>query len=224
MGNARLSLGDAESARTYYRRGIEFEPSQANSYSGIGDTAIVTGRLDDGLRWYLAGLRQDPGQANMTTIVGLLYLSLGDLERARPWLDRAAPMYRDESLSRLSREFEPLVLRNEDPNALLGLLRDLPRSALAAFGTRIFRKAALRTGDLDGIESFFRTHWPSLYAPDPRVDATNYTVATDVAWLAGARGEPARATALLERALAIANDPSQRPTEPVDWGAVLAET
>lgn len=223
MGNARLSLGDADGARTYYRRGVEFEPSQANSYAGVGDTAIVSGRLDEGLRWYREGLEQDPGQAHMTTIVGLLYHSLGDLDRARVWFEHAAPMYRDESLAQLNRELDSLVLRNEDPNALLGLLRQVPRSAFSAFGTRLFRKAALRTGDLEGIEALFRAHWPSLFEPEPRIDATNYAVATDVAWLAAARGQTARAEALLERVIAIVNDPSARPIEPIDWGTVLVE-
>lgn len=224
MGNARLSLGDAEGARMYYRRGIEFEPSQANSYSGVGDTAIVAGRLDEGLRWYREGLARDPGQAHMTTIVGLLYHSLGDTERARVWFEHAAPLYQDESLSRLNRELEPLLLRNTDPDALLGLLRDVPRAAFSAFGTRLFRKAALRTGNLEGIEQFLRTHWPELFESTPRVDATNYAVAIDVAWLAFARREPVRAEALLEHVLEIVSDPAARPIEPVDWGMVLVET
>src|SRR5690606_34076542 len=224
MGNVRLGLGDRERAAVHYRRGIEFEPTQPNSYSGLGDVAIVSGRLDEGLRWYLAGLEQDPGQAHMTAIVGLLYRALGDADRARLWLGRGAELFPANDVQRLLRDFEPLVERNEDPAALLAVLRGVPPPALSALGSRLFRKAALATGDLAGTEDFFRRHWPELLAAEPRIDAGNYAIATDVAWLAIARGRQDHAARLLDRVLEIVADPAARPTGPIDWGAVLVET
>src|SRR5690606_701793 len=53
MGNALLQLGEAAQAAVYFRRGIEFEPSIPNNYSGLGDVAITSGRIDEGLSWYV---------------------------------------------------------------------------------------------------------------------------------------------------------------------------
>jgi len=224
MGNVWLQQGDAERAQAYYRRAVEFEPMQPNAYSGLGDVEIMSGRLDEGLRWFLEGLQRDPGQAHMTAIIGLFYRSLGDLETAQLWFDRGAALYGARPLQRFFREFMPLVVRNEDPAMLLAVLRDIPVDQVRALGGRIFRKAALATGDLDGIEAFYRQNWPQLFVPEPPVNAYNYGVATDLAWLAVAQGQTERALVLLDRALAVARDPTDRPPSPVDWGLVMIET
>lgn len=224
MGNALLQLGEAEDAAVYFRRGIEFEPSVPNNYSGLGDIAILSGRIDEGLSWYVAGLEQDPGQVHMTSIVGLMYLSIGDPERSQQWLAHAASLQGDEALRRLFRDFAPLIARNERPRELIDLLRDVPPSAFVALGGRLFRKAALATGDVAGAEALFRQIWPQLFNPDPLVDASSLGAATDVAWLALAAGDANRASRLLDKVFEVLEDSSARSIEPIDWGSVMIET
>jgi TolB-like protein/DNA-binding winged helix-turn-helix (wHTH) protein/Tfp pilus assembly protein PilF len=224
MGNVQLALGEFEHAAIYDRRAIEFEPSQANAYAGLGDIAIMTGHLDDGLVSYLKGIREDPGHAHITALIGMLYVSLGDDERARLWFDKAAGMYQVQSVARLLRDFIPVAAPSEDPATLLALVRDVPASQFIPLGSRTFRKAVLQTGDLDGIEAFQRQHWPELFAAEPRVSGNNFGAAPDVAWLLLQRGETYRATRLLELALAVIHDPQERTIEPPEWSVAIAET
>jgi TolB-like protein/Tfp pilus assembly protein PilF len=224
MGNVRLAQGRLGEAATYFRRAAEIEPMLPNAYAGLGDVGIMTGRIDEGLLQYLAGLEKDPGQPHMNAAVALLYLSLGDVERAQRWYDRAAELQQAGSLPLLFRDFTRLVVRREDPGALLAVLRDVPRLQLAPLSPRLFRKAALATRDRAGIEALFRQFWPELFATEPLVNVDNFGAATDVAWLLQGAGETERAERLIAAALAILRDPEQRSMQPLDWAYVLVET
>ena len=223
MGNVRLAQGNTEDARAYYRRAIELDPSQPNSYAGLGDVEVAMGRLDEALKHYLRGLDQDPGQAHMTPIVGLVYHALGDLERAQAWFDSGAGMLQSGSLSMFFRGFLPLVSRGEDPERLLTLLREVPGGQFAPFGSRLFRKAALATGDIASVRLLHAQFWPELFADPPAVNANNFDEAIDIAWLLAADGESARANRLLEQSLRAARDPAMRTLLPPEWALPMAE-
>jgi tetratricopeptide (TPR) repeat protein len=223
MGNVQLALGNPEQARVYDRRAVEFEPSQPNAYAGLGDIAIMTGKLDEALSWYLKGVAQDPGHAHITALVGELYLSLGDPRRADVWFNKAADMYETPGVSRFFRDFMPVDGRPADPDTLLALLAELPRSHFTALGSRLFRKAALQTGDLTATELYYRRHWPELFEPQPPVNANNFAAATDVAWLMLKRGEQDQATVLLDLALEVLADPEERSIDPPEWSFAITE-
>ncbi len=223
MGNVQLALGNAAQASIYDRRAVEFEPSQPNGYAGLGDIAIMTGQLSEGLAWYLRGVERDPGHAHISAYVGEIYLSLGDRERARLWFDKAADMYQLGSVAHFFRDFMPVDGRPKDAAALLALLREVPASLFIPLGSRVFRKAALQTGDLEGIAGFYRQHWPELFEPRPLVNANNFGAATDVAWLYLERGEQEQANLLLGRALEVLRDPEQRSIDPPEWSVGIAE-
>jgi tetratricopeptide (TPR) repeat protein len=160
----------------------------------------------------------------MTACVAFIYLSLGDFERAQLWFDRAAQLTRAGTLPRYYREFTAFVLRREDPNGLLAVLRDIPAGQVfTGLGTRIFRKPALGTGERAGIEAFYRQFWPELFAAEPLVTVDNYGPASDVAWLLLGAGERGRAESLLTAALEIHRDPAQRSLLPPEWGLLLVE-
>jgi TolB-like protein/DNA-binding winged helix-turn-helix (wHTH) protein/Flp pilus assembly protein TadD len=224
MGNLELVQGNVSQARVYYRRAVEFEPSQPNAYAGLGDVAVMSGRLDEALLRYLEGLEWDPGQVHMTAIVGLVYRSLGDVERAQLWFDKASQVTQVGSLPRFFRDFSALMIRNEAPNELIAVLRGIPRGQFGPLSSRLFRKAALGTRDRAGIESFYRQSWPELFAPEPLVNASNFAVATDVAWLAMADGQANRADRLLTEAVQIFRNASLRPMVPPEWALVMFET
>jgi hypothetical protein len=57
-----------------------------------------------------------------------------------------------------------------------------------------------------------------------RIGANNFGAATDVAWLAIARGETERSAMLLTRALEVFHDSALRGIEPTDWALVMVET
>jgi TolB-like protein/DNA-binding winged helix-turn-helix (wHTH) protein/Flp pilus assembly protein TadD len=223
MGNVQLALGNPARARVYDRRAVEFEPSQPNAYAGLGDIAVMTGHVDEGLSWYLKGVAQDPGHAHITALVGAVYLSLGDGERARIWFDKAASLYKTGAVSRFFHDFMPVDRRPADAGALLEVLREVPASHFTALGSRVFRKAALQTGDIAGIEGFHRQHWPELFEPQPLVNANNLGAATDVAWLRLARDERDQARVLLDRVLEVLRDPEERSIDPPEWSFVMVE-
>jgi TolB-like protein/DNA-binding winged helix-turn-helix (wHTH) protein/Tfp pilus assembly protein PilF len=223
MGNVQLALGNPTQARIYDERAVEFEPSQPNAYAGLGDIAIMTGHVDEALAWYLKGAAQDPGHAHITALVGEIYLSLGDAALARSWFDKAAGMYQTGSVARFFRDFMPVAERPEDADALVELLREVPPSHFTALGTRLFRKAALQTGNLAGIEDFYRQHWPELFAPAPRVNANNFAAATDVAWLLLRHGNDVHAEALLDLVHQVLRDPEERSIDPPEWSFAIVE-
>jgi TolB-like protein/DNA-binding winged helix-turn-helix (wHTH) protein/Tfp pilus assembly protein PilF len=223
MGNVQLALGDFETARAYDRRAIEIEPSQANAYAGVGDTWIMSGHLDHGVAWYLKGIARDPGHAHMTALIGEIYLSLGDRERARLWFDKAAAMYQAPGVARFFGELAPVDRPPAEPDVLLESLHEVPASHFVALGSRLFRKAALQTGDAVSIERFHRAHWPELFDARPYVDANNIGAATDVAWLLLGRGDQPAAAELLERVLRVLRDPEQRGIDPPEWSFALTE-
>ena len=223
MGNVQLALGDFERAAVYDRRAIEFEPSQANAYAGLGDIAIMKGHLDEGLASYLHGIREDPGHAHITALIGAIYASLGDDERARLWFDKAASMYQVPSIAQFLRDFHPVTRSPADPDTLLALIRNVPDSQFVALGSRVFRKATLQTGDLDGIEAFQRQHWPELFQSEPRVSGNNFGAAADVAWLLLQRGDEKRAQLLLDLTLGVINDPDERSVDPPEWTVGMTE-
>jgi serine/threonine-protein kinase len=223
LGNVLLSQGDIEQATAYYRRAAAIEPSQPNAYAGLGDAAIMAGHLDEALLRYLEGLQQDPGQAHMTAIVGYVYRSLGDVERAQLWFDRASGLVQGGSLPRFFADFTMLVVRHEDPAALLAVLLDVPAQQLPGLSARLFRKAALSTRDRTGIETFYRRFWPELFAAEPRVNVENVGAATDIVWLMLRGGETGRADRLLADAVEIVGDPKQRSMRPPEWAQVMVE-
>jgi adenylate cyclase len=223
MGSLLLAAGNTTEAGVYFRRAFEMQPELPNSYAFLGDVEIFSGRLDEGLLWYLRGLQQDKGQPHMTAIVGYLYRSLGDDERAQLWFDRAAGLLQSGSLPSFFRDYTRLIVRREDPRELLAILREVPPLQLFPLSPRLFRKAALRTGDRAGIEAFLRQFWPELLAPEPGVTVANVNAATDVAWFLLGEGESRRADVLLAKALTIVHDPAQRSMQPPEWAFALTE-
>lgn len=221
-GNVWLSHGDGEQAVRAYRRAVEFEPSQPNGYSGLADAAAMRGRLAEALAWNLEALEQDPGHVHIMSIVGFVYMSLGDPGRAQLWFDEAAKLYPDGALRRFFRDFTPLVVRDEDPARLLEELRGIPSGQFVGLGSRLFRKAALQTGSLQGIDAFYRERWPELFEPEPQVGTNNFDIAPEVAWILRARGDHEAAARLLGKALAVFEDPA-RSVYPPDWARVMFE-
>jgi hypothetical protein len=126
-------------------------------------------------------------------------------------------------VSRFFHDFMPVDRRPADAGALLKVLREVPASHFTALGSRVFRKAALQTGDIAGIEGFYRQHWPELFEPQPLVNANNLGAATDVAWLRLARDERDQARVLLDRVLEVLRDPEERSIDPPEWSFVMVE-
>jgi TolB-like protein/Flp pilus assembly protein TadD len=204
MGALRLNLGDRSGARGYYRRAIEIQPTSPVAYAGLGDVETARGRLDEGVRWYVAGLEQDPGQAHMTTWVGFLYLSLGDEARAATWLGRGAALLSVHGTAGdFISEFIPLVKHGNDYMRLMQVIRGVSPGLFDPFGSRMFRKAVLTTGKRTETRAYYEDMWPELFVEEPTIDANNFEVVPDVAWILHSEGEVVRATALLRDALAV---------------------
>jgi TolB-like protein/class 3 adenylate cyclase len=223
VGYLLLAAGNITEAAVYFRRALEIQPELPNGYASVGDVEIFSGRLDVGLLWYLKGLERDRGQPHMTAVVGYIYRSLGDVERAQLWLDRAAVLLQVGSLPRFFRDYSRLVVRREDPRALLEIVREVPAQQLLPLSARLFRKAVLGTGDRAGIEAFLRQNWPELFAGEPNVNVANVCAATDVAWFLIGERETRRAEQLLVRALAIYRDSTQRSMQPPEWAFAMTE-
>ena len=142
MGNVRLSEGNRRrppSTSTRHRapaRSAEllFRLRRRRGHDGTSRRRPVG---------VVEGLDRDPGRGPDGRRPLYLF-SLGDFG-ARPILvDRAAQLPQGGSLPRFFREFTTLVVRREDADALLAILRDIPAGRVfSGLGARIFARRRL---------------------------------------------------------------------------------
>ncbi len=90
LGQAYEGLGQFEAAMNRYLRAKNSAPDYPGSYLLIAQLYhFAHGRLDEAARWRLEGLSRNPGQVSALSAQGLLYLDLGDDERAEKWINKA---------------------------------------------------------------------------------------------------------------------------------------
>lgn len=92
LGEALEGLGRFSEAMALYRKAIEIEPDYPGAYFLIGSQyRAVFGRMDEAVRWHRQELALEPARG--PSVLGLVYLDLGDDEKAEYWIDRAVRMH-----------------------------------------------------------------------------------------------------------------------------------
>jgi TolB-like protein/Tfp pilus assembly protein PilF len=90
LGQAFEGMGQFEKALDLYHRAIEIAPDYVGSYFLLARmNQNVFGRLDEAFRWRSDGLSRNPGQVLALGNMGVMFLDLGDDERAERWIDQA---------------------------------------------------------------------------------------------------------------------------------------
>jgi tetratricopeptide (TPR) repeat protein len=204
--------GNLDEARAYFRRTNEIEPSYAAVYFSWATVEIQAGRLADGLSLLRTATALDARIPRHAEFVAFTYVSLGDLEQAQVWFDRAASLQADQNRALFLGEFIPLVLQLQDTDRLTSILmgqslhirRDVDDQDM---WSALFRLAALRNGEVATARQLFSRLWPELLGPgQAQVNLRNFEEAVDIAWLLREEGDSERANQLLNEALAVLED------------------
>jgi TolB-like protein/Tfp pilus assembly protein PilF len=195
------SLGRFQDAFAQYGKAIEIDPMTPVPYAFVGDTYTRgLGRLDAAIPWYEKAASLDAGNPQWTSALGLLYLDLGDEDRARRWLDTAL-------------EHGGQYADAQEAAAVFALYRGdvvayrLHASKLAALDARrirLLRDDYIRRDDYKAARARYASANPDLLAMQaPDTNLPNILEAIDLALVLQHTGEGAHAKALLDRSEAF---------------------
>ena len=195
-GSLRI-LGRSEEALVQVRRALEIEPQFMPAIGALLDYGAVSEALAATSRIY-QGEATDPW---ITLEFVLNYLTLGDDERAEGWvneLDRFAAGSRPSEIAHLNIN----LFRLNEPQAIQWASRLLPIERGITIPSRVLLMFDLRRGELEVAMDRYRTRYPELLVDHPQISEL-YPVATDLAMLLQARGQPQRAARLLDGSLNV---------------------
>lgn len=92
LGEVHDALGNFDASLPLYQKAIEIEPDYAGGYYLVGMyERTVRGRLDEAIRWHFKETTISPERE--TSVIAWNYLDMGDVERARFWIDKAHELY-----------------------------------------------------------------------------------------------------------------------------------
>ena len=205
LGKAEMYSGEPERTIERADRILEIDPSSVHGYVGKLQAYHWMGRYDLMWPWYIKTMATDPDDYELWAHLGLYSYYVG----AEEWVDR----YLDRALELGPRE--PAVLR-----CYVSVLRfrgkfdeavEIARSALAErladrwqsneTFLRLVRDDALRTGDYQDAERWYRDRLPELFEDEPEMSVSNVNAAADLALLLQRAGESGRADAIINAGL-----------------------
>lgn len=205
LGIVHDVLGDFDAAMLQYNRVAEIDPGYAIVYPHIGFVHWEAhGDLVTAFPWFMKAIDVSPASPNYPAYLGLLYLDLGDDERAGHWIEKAIELG--------STTYRPNVAK-----ALLALHRgDHHSNASHAAKAMEFKPnvwwgwaalAQLRNDDLranraEQARARYESAFPALADIEKlQVNRTNFRVAIDYALVMANCGHAQQANALLDRCM-----------------------
>jgi TolB-like protein/Tfp pilus assembly protein PilF len=192
------SLGRFDEALARYQRAIEVDPGYATAYNYIAlHYRFVSGKLDEAVVWWAKSISLDPGNPRRSAWLGLLFLDLGDFDRAESWIERSLELGPESFWPNLA--MHTLHLYRGDAAAALDYARRVfaldPR-----FVPTLLRDHELRAGRYSEARALYeKTHPELLNEGDPTVDGSNWWAAIDLALVLSKTGEQEHADLLLNR-------------------------
>ncbi|GIV58693.1 MAG: hypothetical protein KatS3mg042_1606 [Rhodothermaceae bacterium] len=215
LGEARLEAGDLDGAARAFQRVIDLAPQQSNGYTRLGDVLLQQGRVEEALALLEQAVSLDPEDRQAFYLLGRAYQRLGRADEAEAALAKgrdATPRYLPDPLSeRVQRYAVNLPARLERAGWLLQAghpdqaatllqqaLRDHPDNPDVLNNLAV---AYLHMNRLDEAHTLLER----ARALDDRRFGTYLNLAS---W-ALRTGDPARALAYAEDALARAPDQVQ---------------
>jgi tetratricopeptide (TPR) repeat protein len=150
--------------------------------------------------WYERAIGIDPNDPELSGSLGVYWLDLGDPEKAEYWIDRAAAVDPNASISNSSRVGLQLY-RGDVPEALALSHKMLAGNLELRWGAetlflRTARDHALETGEYEDILGWYEQYKHGLFAEPIKPDYWNTADAVDLAYLYQQIGEPERAAEL----------------------------
>jgi TolB-like protein/cytochrome c-type biogenesis protein CcmH/NrfG len=194
-------LGRFDEALASYENALEVDPEDitANLFIGL-HYFYVLGQLDGALVRFAKTLSIDPDDSETTYFLGLVFLSLGDTDRAEYWIQRSIELGPDDRDT--NNAMQILHLHRENRSSL-----DSARKAIANFpglwpALALLRNHELREGRPAEARALYERFRPELLSADnPKIGNGNYNSAIDLALVLIRTGEQERADLLLNRSL-----------------------
>jgi len=144
LGTVLVELGNVDEGIASLERAAELDPRSLIVASNTADMLLIAGRETDAIAVCMATLEYAPDSILCIRGIGLSYLILGDLERARPVYDRWAAAWSGDSDRQVAELFDALQGRGDRQAFARRLLAFPARSGLDPSSGNLF-------GDLETL-------------------------------------------------------------------------
>jgi tetratricopeptide (TPR) repeat protein len=200
VADGLASLGQFDEALARFKKALEVDPGYAQAYISIGTHYwSVLAQLDEAVVWYAKGISLDPGIPHRSALLGLLFLDLGDFDRAESWIERSLELGPESFWPNLA--MHTLHLYRGDEAAALDYARRV-FALYPLFVPDLLRDHELRAGRYAEARALYEKSYPELLNEgDPTVAGSNWGAAIGLALVLSKAGDQERADLLLNRSL-----------------------
>ena len=199
------SVGQFDEGLVWFRKSIEIDSDFAGGYEWIGvQKWCAAGQLDEAVRWLRKSVSLDPGDPSIAAFLGMLFLDLGDLDRAGYWSERASERAPESFFSNFAMQL--FHLYRGDLSAALEYGRGAFESG-GDWASRFYSFEPVPIHEMRAeryleARAAFEKIAPQLLNEDfPKVETKNYRAAINLALISSRTGEQQRADWLLESSL-----------------------
>lgn len=204
LGRYYEAVGRFDDAMEKYVGAARLMPENALTRVYIGAlNFLVFGKVAESLIWYHEAAELDPESPSVQAVPAIVYLELGDIDRAAGLVNRSMATDPDTFWPRYASLL--LNLRRDDGDAAIedaeALLSEYP---LSPVGLRTLRDRDLAKGTPRRALARYKKAHPELTEPvEPQVDVRNLFAAVDLARVHAELRDTERATRLTGRALEV---------------------
>jgi len=97
LGDYPVWAGSKDEALFHANRIVEIAPDSPKGYQKLGDLSWnLSGRIDEAIKWEAGRAKVDPDNPGVPEMLGYAYATLGDIDMAIAYLERAAQMYPED--------------------------------------------------------------------------------------------------------------------------------
>jgi tetratricopeptide (TPR) repeat protein len=205
LGIVHDVLGDFDVAMRQYNRVAEIDPGYAIVYPHIGFIHWEAyGDLVTAFPWFMKAIEVSPSSPNYPAYLGLLYLDLGDDERAGHWIEKAIELGSTTFRPNVAKSLLALYRGDHQSNAshAATAMEFKPNVWWGWAGLAQLRNDDLRANRAEQARTRYETACPALADIQKlHVNRTNFRLAIDYALVLAKCGKQQQANALLDRCM-----------------------
>ena len=90
LGFIHFLRGNLEEAEKVYRESIKFDARFLDARRNLGAVLAMKKRFPEAIEQWQEGLKFEPNNGTLLFYIGSAYRDMGQMDKAQPWLDRAA--------------------------------------------------------------------------------------------------------------------------------------
>jgi TolB-like protein/Tfp pilus assembly protein PilF len=200
LGQVLSSLGRFDEALAWYKRTLEVDPGFVSGHVVLATHYwFVSGQLDEAVVWLTKAISLDPRTPSSPAWLAMLFLNLGDPDRAEPWSKRSIELGPENFWPNVAMQLLHLY-RGDEAVALNYGRKAFAISPFDWLELAFLRDYELRAERYTGARALYEQSYPELLSQDdPKVDNGNYEAAINLAPVLSKTGEQERMDLLLNR-------------------------